>query len=291
MNKNEGTIKIDIDYLENINNNDLYKYFGNWINNISELKEQFINAEPFENIVIDDFLETSYAEKLYEIYPNFNSDWYVFENPIEVKYVYDDINNLPTELKNYFYYLSTPQLINIFRLITNIDNLEYDEYIHGAGLHVHPKYGRLNIHLDYEKHPYSGKERKINIILFMSKDWTTEYNGQNELWDKELSRCVKKTEVKFNRAIIFKTSDISWHGVPDKIMCPEDVFRKSIAYYYVSPLSSLNSIKEYRYKAKFVKRPQDVYDENLEKLYAIRPHRRITKEDLEQYMPNWDITL
>ena len=48
-----------------------------------------------------------------------------------------------------------------------LSNLEYDKYLHGAGLHKHPKYGRLNIHLDYEKHPISGKERRLNIILFI----------------------------------------------------------------------------------------------------------------------------
>ena len=84
--------------------------------------------------------------------------------------MFDNINYLPNQLKNYYYYLSTPEIINILREITNINNLEYDEYLHGAGLHLHPKYGRLNIHLDYEKHPYSGKERRLNIILFMSKE-------------------------------------------------------------------------------------------------------------------------
>ena len=283
----DNLIKIDKNYLEEINKEDCLKYFGSWVNNIEELNSQFKNAEPFENVVIDNFLEESYAEKLYEMFPSSFENWYNYENPVEVKVTFDKISLLPEELKKYFYYLSTVQITNLFRKITDIDNLEYDEYLHGAGLHAHPRYGRLNIHLDYEKHPYSGKERRLNIIFILTKNWKPEWNGSNELWDANVTECKKRTENIFNRAILFKTNDISWHGLPEKIMCPENIYRKSLAYYYVSPLNSIKDEDKYRSKAVFVKRPNDPYDDNLDKLYKIRPHRRITQEDMAIYMPNW----
>lgn len=265
------------------------KYFGEWTKDISTLNTLFLNAEPFEHVVIDNFLESSYAEKISELFPIVNKDWHEYKNPIEVKYTYDNINELDKDIKNFFYYLSTPELTNIMRGITSISNLEYDEYLHGAGLHKHPRYGRLNIHLDYEKHPISGKERRLNIILFMSNDWDPLWNGANELWDKDVTKCITKTHVKFNRAIIFKTNDISWHGLPEKIMCPDNVFRNSLAYYYVSPLNTQKTEESYRKKAKFVKRPKDPFDEQLQKLYDIRPHRRITQEDIDNLIPDWSV--
>ncbi len=290
MNKDlytENLPKIDIDYLEKTSKSSVISFFGEWIYNTDKLQQDFLNAEPFEHVIIDNFLESSYAEKIYELFPTPDNDWHEYKNPIEVKYAFDNINTLSTELKNYFYYLSTPEITNIIRYITTINNLEYDEYLHGAGLHIHPRNGRLNIHLDYEKHPFSGKERRLNIILFMSKDWNTNWNGANELWDKDVTKCIAKTDIKFNRAILFKTNNISWHGLPDKITCPNEIFRKSLAYYYVSPLNTQKPEEEYRKKAKFIKRPQDHYDENIEKLYEIRPYRRITKEDMNILMPNW----
>jgi len=282
-------LKIENNYLENISTNSSLKFFGNWTSDISFIKNKFLNATPFEHVVINNFLEESYAEKISELFPKLDNNWHEYKNPIEVKYTFDNINSLPIELKNYFYYLSTPEMTSIIRNITDIDNLEPDEYLHGAGVHLHPRYGRLNIHLDYEKHPYSGKERRINIILFMSKDWDINWNGANELWNSDVSKCISKTDIKFNRAILFKTNDISWHGLPDKILCPENIFRKSLAYYYVSPLNSQKFEEEYRKKAKFVKRPEDPYDKNIQKLYEIRPYRRITKEDMNLLMPDWTI--
>ena len=68
-----------------------------------------------------------------------------------------------------------------------------------------------------------------------------------------------------------------------------------MAYYYVSPLVNKADDKKvgsnrsgYRTKATFVKRPQDLEDERMDQLYKIRPHRLITKEDIELIYPEWD---
>ena len=122
----------------------------------------------------------------------------------------------------------------------------------------------------------------------MNKDWKEEWNGDTQLWDKNMSKCIVKSHVKFNTAIIFKTNETSWHGLPDPIKCPKNIFRKSIAYYYISSLESKpdnfiigNDGSGFRTKATFIKRPQDPPDELKEKLYKIRPIRLIQKEDLD----------
>lgn len=280
-------IKINYEHLQNINNleKNILNKFGNWVNNIDMFQNKFLNAKPFEHIVIDDFLNEEYANELYNLFPEKFDNWHKYENPIEVKYTYDNINELNDKIKDYFYYLSSNEIINIFRKLTNIDDLTYDEYLHGAGLHCHPRYGRLNIHLDYEKHPISGKERRLNVIFFLSKNWQQEWCGQNELWNKDATECIKKTGIKFNRAIIFKTNDISWHGLPSLIKCPEGIFRKTLAFYYVSPLTSLKL--EYRNKAKYILTNDTKSDENLQYLCQIRSNRRLTVDDLKLYCPNW----
>jgi hypothetical protein len=153
------------------------------------------------------------------------------------------------------------------------------------------------MHLDYEKHPIlENKQRRLNIILFLNKEWKKEWNGDNQLYSKDMKECKVRTYPKFNRAIIFQTNEISWHGLPEKIMCPENIYRKSIAYYYISPLINNNNLDKYgnngsgyRLKAAFIKRPQDKYCEKIDKLYKIRPFRRITEEDLKNIYPEWDI--
>ena len=270
-------------------------YFGNWVSDIKQLKNKFKNAEPFNYVKIDNFLNNDYAELLYQNFPTDFENWHEYFNPIEVKYANDDIKNMNHNIKKLFYLLSTDHLTSIFSDISSIPDLEYDPYLNGAGLHSHGRYGRLNLHLDYEKHPkLENKQRKLNIILFLTKNWKEEWNGDNQLWDKDVKECKVKTYPKFNSAIVFQTNEISWHGLPEKIMCPEGVFRKSFAYYYISPLisnSNENKIGNdgsgYRTKATFVKRPTDPEYPELEKLYKIRPNRRIKKEDMDEIWPDW----
>jgi len=279
---------LDLRLVENYENKT--SFFGDWVNNIEELKNRFLNAQPFENIIIPNFLNDEYAEKLFSEFPEDieSGNWYKYNNPMEKKYARDDIKNFPNEMKDYFYLLSTNEITSIFSDISNIPELECDPYLHGAGLHAHPRGGTLHMHLDYEKHPRLEKERRLNIILYMSKDWKEEWNGETQLWDKNMENCVVKSHVKFNTAIIFKTNEISWHGLPEKIMCPEGELRKSIAYYYISPMITRSNDKKigndgsgYRTKANYVKRPQDPYCEKMDKLYKIRPFRLITQKDLD----------
>ena len=138
----------------------------------------------------------------------------------------------------------------------------------------------------------------------MTRAWDPTWNGHTELWSADVTTCVVKSPPVFNHAIIFRTDDISWHGLPEPIRCPPDQFRKSIAYYYVSPFpadsldiandnSKDNSKykKEPRLKASFVPRPGDPVHEGLAELYRIRPHRRITKDDLARHYPEWSVCL
>jgi Rps23 Pro-64 3,4-dihydroxylase Tpa1-like proline 4-hydroxylase len=123
--------------------------------------------------------------------------------------------------------------------ITGIDDLVSDYGLHGGGFHMHPRGGKLNMHKDYSIHPKLGLERRVIIIMYMTPDWEEFWGGGLELWThdaeknlpKELSKQVYN---KFNRAVIFDTTQNSWHGLPHEIQCPEDKSRNSLAIYYLS---------------------------------------------------------
>lgn len=281
------SIKLEKKKLEKLNfeNN---KIFGSWINNLEQLNKNFINALPYEHIVIDNFLNDEYISNIEKEFPENYDDWFKYNNPLEVKYAYDNIRNLKKNTEFLFYILSSPQVINLFRKITGINNLNYDEYLHGAGIHAHPRDGKLAIHLDYEKHPISGKERRLNLILYLNKEWKEEWFGSTELWNQDVTECIFKSPIKFNSCLIFRTNDISWHGLPEPIQCPEGVFRKSLAYYYISPLESKGSINKiggqedgYRKKATYTLRPEDEKSDYLLRLIKIRSERRLNDDDLK----------
>jgi len=280
---------------ENIrsSNNDI---FGDWFNNIEKLS---LKTAPFDHIIIPDFIKNDYYRELESKIPSTPGEtWWKYENPLEVKYALDDLNTMHPAIRNVFYSLSHDNTIDRFKKIFNIPDLEYDPYCHGAGLHMHPRYGRLNMHIDYEIHPISNKQRRLNVILYLNDEWNQEWNGDTQLWDETVSNCVVKSYPKKNTAIIFVTTEQSWHGVPNIILCPNDIYRKTLAFYYVSDIKNEKNVDKlganengFRKKAVFVKRPSDPYDERMEALYKIRPHRLITDQDMKNIWSDWNITL
>jgi hypothetical protein len=268
--------------------------FGNWIDNIDELSKKF-SQEEFPHIIIENFLNSNLVEKVYEKFPNFDNNWYTYNNPIEVKYAHNKIQLMDPIIQDIFSALAHPELIEKISKIAKIDNLEADPTLHGAGLHMHPKNGRLLMHLDYEKHPtIKNRQRSINIILYLSKNWDPKWKGSTELWNKDLSIRLKESNVIFNNALIFQTNEYSWHGIPHKIECPPNVYRKTLAFYYISPLINERDINKkgsnssgFREKAVFSLLPSDNQDEKLLKLLAIRPYRRITDKDMHEIYPEW----
>ena len=67
--------------------------------------------------------------------------------------------------------------------------------------------------------------------------------GGLEFWshDEENNRPLEKVKVVepvFNRAVLFDTTQNSWHGFPQPITFPEGKMRKSFAVYYMTDIAS-----------------------------------------------------
>ena len=206
-----------------------------------KLSKEFQEAQPFRHVVIDNFFDDETARQLSSEFPDYNDEkiWSVYRNPIENKKLTPNWDLFPKATYQAFSLMNTPEFVEKIRKITGITNLEADYGLHGGGWHMHGRGGKLNMHKDYSIHPKLGKERRINIIIYMTPDWQEEWGGGLELWshdeEKNLPKeCVKKIYNKFNCAALFDTAQNSWHGLPKELECPEGTYRKSLNIYYVA---------------------------------------------------------
>jgi len=259
---------------------------GNWVSKIDELADIFSKEEPYPHVVIDDFFSEKFVNELSINFSPVDDTWYKYWNPIEKKYAKNNFSDNPT-YKILFDYLQTSEFISIIRKITSILDLQNDPYLHGAGIHYYPIGGKLDMHLDYSIHPISGMERRVNLIIYLNDNISDLIGGDLELWDKDFITAVKKIKPIFNRAVLFQTSDISYHGLPTPIksLSLSNTGRKSIAIYYISN-PRIDAVK--RYKAFFRPLPTQICNNKLNKLYEIRGNRLITSADLEEFYPDWE---
>jgi Rps23 Pro-64 3,4-dihydroxylase Tpa1-like proline 4-hydroxylase len=202
------------------------------------LKPQWDSAEPFSHVVLDNFLTPEVAASVVEEFPAYNGDaWRIYNNAIEVKKLLNHWDKFGPTTYRLFEYLNSREFVSKLELLTGC-TLYADFGLNGGGLHAHRRGGKLNTHLDYSIHPKLRLERRINLLVYVTPDWQSNWGGLLGLWRQDPSRCapgelVRTIEPTFNRAVLFDTTQNSWHGLPEPIECPEDVTRNSLAVYYL----------------------------------------------------------
>jgi hypothetical protein len=204
-----------------------------WFKNTNS-KQSFCNAAEFPHVVIDNFLDAKIIEECYRDFPKLDDEhWLNYLHYNEKKYGMTKIENIPGTPKMVIQYLNSPEFLSMLENITGIKNLIADPGLEGGGLHQIPKGGFLNIHADFTAHPHHRNwRRRVNVLIYLNKDWREEYGGHLELWRRDMSECFEKILPVINRCVIFNTDRDSFHGHPDPITCPDDWTRKSIALYY-----------------------------------------------------------
>lgn len=204
------------------------------------LLDEYVFAEPYPHIVIDNFLPEDFANDLLKNFPKHS-----MENDVVFKgrvFEHNKRQIFPYACNKFiresFYFFNSAPFLEFLESITNIKGLIPDPHFSGGGFHEITKGGLLGVHADFRIQERLHLNRRINVLIYLNKDWKKSYLGNLELWDSKMASCVKSIEPIFNRCVIFNTDSDSYHGHPDPLNVPEGVTRKSLAlYYYTASLS------------------------------------------------------
>lgn len=199
------------------------------------LRGQYVNARPFPHIVLDDLFPNEVLEEVLDDFPRPEEiAWRKFDNPTEKKLGYWHENPLRPRIQLFLYEMNSAPLLQFLEALTGIEGLVSDPYYGGAGPHQIERGGFLKVHVDFNWHPLLKLDRRLNLLVYLNKDWKEEYGGHLELWNRDVSRCEQKVLPVFNRTVVFSTTDFSYHGHPMPLACPEGWTRKSVSFYYYS---------------------------------------------------------
>ena len=200
---------------------------------IREWTNAFNNARPFRFVVIDNAIDPLLAEKLAMEFPTIEEMKVKYKGINESKSEHSDFENLHPSFQSLKQGFSNRTLIDTIEKISRIPVLETIHDRFGYGLHQGGRNSFLDIHVDYNLHPMEKKQRRLNLILFLNKNWQEDWGGALEFWNKDVSKCMQSIPPLFNRCVIFECNEISYHGY-SRINCPEAESRKSFYHYYFS---------------------------------------------------------
>ena len=210
------------------------------IEKLSQLAEEYGKAyqqgSPFPNITFENFFQEDYLNEILAEFPDLaQRNTIHYENAFEKKFAGRGEQDFGPKTREFMHFLNSEPFLQFLQKLTGIEEvLISDPYYIGGGQHEIKRGGLLKIHVDFNKHPKLGLDRRLNVLIYLNKNWQESYGGHFELWDETMNHCVKKIPPTFNTLALFSTNHISYHGHPDPLNCPEEMSRKSLALYYYS---------------------------------------------------------
>jgi hypothetical protein len=203
----------------------------------AELAAQFQRREPFRHVVIDDFFDAATCARLLAEFPPFERGNARNEaGELGNKSTVEKIRGLGPTYAALDDAIQTHGFLDLIGRITGIPDLLYDPWYFGGGTHENRNGQDLDAHVDFNRHPVERWHRRLNLIVYLNREWDDAWGGSLELHSdpRAADDRVKLVTPLYNRAVIFETTESSWHGF-SRIALPESkqsLSRKSIALYF-----------------------------------------------------------
>jgi len=211
---------------------------------ITQLAADFQAGKPYKHLVLDNFLRDDIANRLYEQFPSVDKltkHWKGMNENKSEGSNFSDFDPVFSQLRSE---IMSPAFGQWMAQVTGIKDVFVTDDNLGTGLHQGSDGSFLDIHVDFNIHATRNVHRRLNMLIYLNKNWKDEYGGGMEMWNADMTKMEKIVMPHLNRCLIFETSDISYHGY-SKITLPPGVTRKSFYTYFYTEVTDKALLNKY----------------------------------------------
>lgn len=204
---------------------------------LETLAAKFRERDPFRHVVIDDFFAADACAELLAQFPPFaRGDARNEAGEAAGKSIMEKVRAIGPAYAALDDLVQSRNFLDLVGRITGIDGLLYDPWYFGGGTHENRNGQDLDAHVDFNRHPIERWHRRLNLIVYLNHEWHDAWGGSLQLHSDPRAADDRVTTITplYNRAVIFETTEWSWHAFPP-IALPADrreLTRKSIALYF-----------------------------------------------------------
>ena len=170
--------------------------------------KSFATAAPFPHVVVDGLFPQQAVDDVLKEFPepSARSDWIRLYDETSAKLAMSHDWTMGPSTRHLLNQFNSAAFVNFLEQLTGIEGLIPDPHYGGGGLHQMERGGFLKVHADFNRHGSLGLDRRLNVLLYLNRDWDDGWGGQLELWDTTMASCVQRISPVFNRLVIFATT-------------------------------------------------------------------------------------
>lgn len=196
-------------------------------------------AAPFPHIMLDGLFSDALLEQAVAELPAASAKWTTYNTVNESKQVCSDASLFGPTAEIIVHALNSAPFVRFLERLTGITGLIPDPHLHAAGYMKVSPGGFLGLHYDFATQRELKLDRRINVLLYLNRDWQSDWGGALELHssDRVTDPAHKEVTIEplFNRVAIFNTPN-ALHGHRKPLTCPKGRARLCLSwYYYTAP--------------------------------------------------------
>ncbi|HEU4460731.1 MAG TPA: 2OG-Fe(II) oxygenase [Methylibium sp.] len=176
------------------------------------MTDQWQGSGPINHCFVDDLLPVELVKRIRAAYPA-GSSMKVKRSLREYKYIAAQMDRYDPILEEALFAFQDSRIVDLVGKVTGLRGLEPDAELYAGGISMMSKGHFLNPHIDNSHDKSQDRYRVLNLLYYVSPDWSLANGGNLELWPGGTAKPQITIESRFNRLAIMVTHTKSWHSV------------------------------------------------------------------------------
>jgi Rps23 Pro-64 3,4-dihydroxylase Tpa1-like proline 4-hydroxylase len=204
------------------------------------------------HFVVDELLPEELVDELSAAFSQDKIDWVQRSSFREKKKTFSKIDSIDPLVAAVTDAFHAQCVLEAVARITGFDGLRADPELYAGGISMMVPGDFLNPHIDNSHDSARARYRRLNLLYYVSPQWSEHCGGNLELWDAAVSKPVEIVS-RCNRLVVMETNKTSWHSV-NEVVAKRN--RCCVSNYYFSQSSPDGS--DYYHVTSFLGRPRQV---------------------------------
>ena len=181
---------------------------------------------------VDELLPQDIAKQIADAFPP-PANMRLLDSVREKKYTSKSLDQFDPLIADITFAFQDKRVIEKVAELTEIKDAVGDPHLYAGGISAMELGHFLQPHIDNSHDGEQKNYRVLNLLYYITPDWSPENGGNLELWDESVTHPIEIPSL-FNRLVLMSTNDKSWHSVNE---VKTSGTRRCISNYYFSPHS------------------------------------------------------